>query len=471
MFVRHHDLTISKEDPFASCQLGRRKYADVLTQIVDEPGAGFVLAINNEWGTGKTTFVKMWQQQLQNSGFTTLYFNAWENDFERNPLAAIMSELKILRQRNNEKTFKSLLKKGAILTKNILPALAKGVANRYIDSDELVEGVVSSAEAATELLENEIEEYATRKQGLLDFRTDLERFLATNKGDKPLIFIIDELDRCRPNYAVEVLEHMKHFFTVNGIIFVLSIDKVQLGHAVRGVYGSEQLNADEYLRRFIDLEYSIPQPELNDFVPYLYRYYNFDRFFKSKERQMYPNARQNSEALISLAIGLFREGKPTLRQQEKIFAHARLALKTVSYHNFFFPYVFIFLVYLRVMDNGLYRSIIVKKIALQDLADRFGSVINLLELDDNYRRNFLYMQAQLVHLYNNYLHKYSATELVVVDESGKAVSSIIETRLYDSKKQNLFVEVLHSIGLDSDQKHVSLEDLLKKIDLLEPVIT
>ncbi|MCF0051638.1 KAP family NTPase [Dyadobacter sp. LJ53] len=471
MFIRHNDLVISKDDPFASCQLGRKKYADILTQIVDEPGNGFVLAINNEWGTGKTTFVKMWQQQLQNNGFTTLYFNAWENDFERNPLAAIMSELKVLRAKKNEEIYRSLLEKGAKLTKHILPAAAKALVKQYVNIDEIVDAVVSSTEAAAEILENEIDEYAARKKSLLDFRADLEKFLETTKGEKPVIFIIDELDRCRPNYAVEVLEHMKHFFAVNGIIFVLSIDKVQLGHAIRGVYGSEQLNADEYLRRFIDLEYSIPEPDTKQFVHYLFQYFAFDQFFKSNQRLRYSEASDEREAFLTFAVTLFEKGKPTLRQQEKMFAHARISLKSFSYGNYLFPSVFLFLIFLRILNNDLYQKVNKKEIKLQDLSDRFSQIFGIGDISEYKVRGFLYVQAQLLNMYNNYIFGHYAKHLVIRNNDGEVEALTVRSELDKSENNILFTEMIFALDSDSDKKSTSLEHLLLKIELLNPVIT
>src|ERR1035437_7419296 len=114
MKLNHHDLIIDPDHPFANCKLGREKYATILTSIVGSYADGFVLAINNEWGTGKTTFVKMWQQQLMNDGFKTLYFNAWENDFENGALTALMSELSTLQGKETKTLFKKVLEKGAV---------------------------------------------------------------------------------------------------------------------------------------------------------------------------------------------------------------------------------------------------------------------------------------------------------------------------------------------------------------------
>ncbi len=122
MKIKHTEIKIDPVNPFANCKLDRKQYVSILFDIVNTYAEGFVLAINNEWGTGKTTFVKMWQQDLENNGFKTIYFNAWENDFNKNPLVALMSELKMLTKKN-DKLFKSAIEKGAVLAKNVLPPM------------------------------------------------------------------------------------------------------------------------------------------------------------------------------------------------------------------------------------------------------------------------------------------------------------------------------------------------------------
>src|SRR3989339_2266062 len=108
MKAKHYDIEIDDPKvPFKNCKLGREQYANVLTNVVQTYADGFVLALNNEWGTGKTTFVKMWQQQLKNEGFKTLYFNAWENDFEKDILITLISEPEDLKEEKTTKAFKT----------------------------------------------------------------------------------------------------------------------------------------------------------------------------------------------------------------------------------------------------------------------------------------------------------------------------------------------------------------------------
>lgn len=320
MKIKHHEIEISQENPFANCKLAREPYARVLSDIVNTYADGFVLAINNEWGTGKTTFVKMWQQQLKNDGFQTIYFNAWENDFDSNSLVALMSELETLTNAKNKKVFKSVVEKGAVLVKNIAPALAKSLIKKYVvDIDEIaVDAIENATKASTEILEEEIKEYSSKKKTIVEFRMELEKFVKQADNTKPLIFIIDELDRCRPTYAVEVLEQIKHFFSVSGIVFVLSIDKNHLASAVKGFYGSEQIDSNEYLRRFIDLEYSIPIPQTKLFNEYLFGYYQFNDFFSSDERRKFPELRDDGQLLLKIADILFTKTNATLRQQESV---------------------------------------------------------------------------------------------------------------------------------------------------------
>jgi predicted KAP-like P-loop ATPase len=283
MKIKHKELEIPEDNPFANCKLERKPFARVLTDIVTSYADGFVLAINNEWGAGKTTFVKMWKQQLKNEGFQTIYFNAWENDFDSNPLVALMSELETLTNAKNKEVFKSVVEKAGIIINNVAPAITKALIKKYVvNIDDISADIIeNAAKASTEILAEEIKEYTSKKKTIIDFRKALEKFVAKGENDKPLIFIVDELDRCRPTYAVEVLEQIKHFFAVPGIVFVLSIDKTQLANAVNGFYGSERIDSNEYLRRFIDLEYSIPIPKPDLVINYLYDYYQIDNFFLS----------------------------------------------------------------------------------------------------------------------------------------------------------------------------------------------
>ena len=179
MKIKNHEIVPNLDHPFGECKLGREPYAKVLTDIVSTYADGFVLAINNEWGSGKTTFVKMWQQHLEKNEFQTIYFNAWENDFDSNPLIALMSELETLTNESNKTAFKSVVEKGAVLVKNIAPALAKSLIKKYVvDLDDIsLDTIENATKASTEILEEEIKAYTSKKKTIVEFRKALENFV------------------------------------------------------------------------------------------------------------------------------------------------------------------------------------------------------------------------------------------------------------------------------------------------------
>ncbi len=448
MNIKHQDSVISKkEKPFEECQLDREKYALVLTDIVKSYSEGFVLSINNPWGTGKTTFVKMWQQHLENQGFKTIYFNAWENDFESNPLVAIMSELQTLI--NGDEDGNNLLEKAAILTKNLVPAVVNAVSKKYI-GETLADLLVDATKEAVEIFKSEIETYTNKKKTIKEFKVELEKFIKANSDQKPLVFIIDELDRCRPDYAVELLEKIKHLFSIPGIIFVLSIDKDHLSSSIKGFYGSEQINTDEYLRRFIDLEYSIPSPSaegLKKFVRYLYEYHSFQTFFSSGEKD-------NSNLFLSMAESLFEKPGTTLRQQEKIFALARVTINSFQNDRCLFPGPLFFLIYLKIKKSDLFNKIEQNKLSLQELSDAFGELFRNSTGSNSSSINPLYFEAQLLMLYNNNLRK------MLFDDMKSNIKSKLENQFYTLAKQ---------LELNKYYSHLSLRDLMNKINLLEQI--
>lgn len=175
MHIKHNDLAIPKGNPFDNCKLKRKQYAQILTNVVQSYAEGFVLAINNEWGTGKTTFVKMWRQQLEDQKFSTLYFNAWENDYADDVLVALLAELEELKVQESEAKFNSVLEKAAPLAKKLLPSIAKVLAKKYVGEEFIQELINGTIEVGAEEMTNAIESFTKRKKSVQEFRESLEK--------------------------------------------------------------------------------------------------------------------------------------------------------------------------------------------------------------------------------------------------------------------------------------------------------
>ena len=473
MKIKHKELLPDENQPFLHCKLDRQKYAGVLTSIIQNYAEGFVLALNGEWGTGKTTFVRMWQAKLKKENFKTIYFNAWENDFENEPLTALLGELKKLVDNQND-SYKSLLKKGVIITKNILPALAKGVISKYMDAGITLDVLEKSIDAATDILDKEVEEYVNKKQGLVDFKHELEKYIEANNDGKPVVFIIDELDRCRPDYAVEVLEKVKHFFSVKGIIFVLSIDKVQLGNSIQGYYGSQNINTEEYLRRFIDLEYKLPEPNTKAFCDYLYNYYQFNEFFDIGERTQYTVFRGEGERFKNFTSKLFEKYNYTLRQQEKIFAHSRIVLRTFHNDNYVFPHLFFLLIHLKERETEFYNKLKAVEFSVQGLVSDYEKIYSTIlydEIENDYSKEFISIESLLVSFYNNTLlrsGKRSMKNYDLVTTNGNKTELSFETTINNGQFRDIVLSFILNVQ-NSEYFGFDLKVLLSKIDLIENI--
>ncbi|HLP47750.1 MAG TPA: P-loop NTPase fold protein, partial [Candidatus Kapabacteria bacterium] len=130
MLKKHEGIIIPETDPFSNDKLNRKAIIENLTRLITNLHQPFVISINSPWGTGKTVFIKMWEQYLKNENFATLYFNAWENDFSSEPLISLLSEIKDQLVKGNDNdalktTANNLLKKGRKILKHSLPFVLK----------------------------------------------------------------------------------------------------------------------------------------------------------------------------------------------------------------------------------------------------------------------------------------------------------------------------------------------------------
>ncbi len=269
-------IEIPDDNPFRNDVLRRKDNIEILTKFITSFEQSIVLCIDGGWGQGKTTFIRMWEKYLHQHSIPTIYFNAWESDYTDDALIALIGEINIAVEKlpeKEQKKVKIFIEKiygfAANFIKATAPTLAnlgiKAVSGGLTNSDELTKTLSSLSES---LVQEHIRQYKQSRKTLGNFKealSELARSYANGNKDTPLVIFIDELDRCRPNFAIEVLEKAKHLFNVDNIIFVLATDKSQLAHSIRAVYG-QGLDVNGYLRRFIDFDYLLPIPNKNKFI-------------------------------------------------------------------------------------------------------------------------------------------------------------------------------------------------------------
>lgn len=243
-------------------KLNRGPIIQNLTEVIEqlELERGIVVGIDASWGKGKTTFINLWEKYLNENKsdiYSIIKFNAWDRDDSGNPLLSLIIELEELLSEETREEIYGFTKE---LLKGIIPNLIERATCGGIKADDLNILLNAHDTLKCDLIEQE----KTR----IELKNKLKDSISKLGEGKKIIFFIDELDRCRPLYAIELLETIKHLFNVKNCIFILAWDKVQLSESIKTVYGTG-MDSSGYLRRFIDLDYQLPEPSKENYIKYL----------------------------------------------------------------------------------------------------------------------------------------------------------------------------------------------------------
>lgn len=219
------------------------------------------MIIDGDWGTGKSEFchklIKKFEDEHSND-YQIIYIDAFKADHADNPLMTIIAEIMTLIPDAEQK--EGFLKKALPVirygTKAIFKAGVSHIMRQNADdiADEYEKEIQDAANTAidatvTALLKDHEESEKNLKA--------LQSLLEEQAKDKPIIIFIDELDRCRPDFSVHMLEVIKHTFNVKNVKFVLVTNTTQLKAAINHAYGSS-INASRYLDKFIKFTIALP---------------------------------------------------------------------------------------------------------------------------------------------------------------------------------------------------------------------
>jgi hypothetical protein len=353
-------LEIPDDDPFKNDVLNRETAIHTLTSLVENLSGPFVLAIDSPWGTGKTTFIRMWQAHLKLNEYICIYFNSWESDFASDPLIVFLGEIENFVKVSDLSTaefneiFEKTKKIASGVVKRALPVTSKILTAGLLDMDDFSEKALS--ELSSDLVKDAIDEYQAlshlNKKFHVSLTSAVEKLKASKGSKDKIIIFVDEIDRCRPTYAIELLERIKHLFNVPNVIFVLSLDKNQLNTSLSVVYGHE-INAEEYLRRFIDLEFSLPKANTTQFTKYLYQKFDFQSFFLNRQ-----DGSSEERILVELFSELSDLFDLSLRTREHCFTRIRVGMMTTPSDYYFHPVLIVILVILKAAKPSIYQKFV-----------------------------------------------------------------------------------------------------------------
>lgn len=266
------NLTLNFE---STDRLGLKPFCERMENFLlvehDYVDGSLVLGLNAGFGAGKTTFLKMWESDLRSrreqGKFVPmpLVLNAWESDYCGDPLLAILANLiEALDEWNGDENQaeKSALKEAAKDMAWFALGLGNGVAAKFTGIDAVKAGDFAEGKKKSRkpVRPDIIEIYHQRSESLKILKMKLA---AAFGGEMPKILVfVDELDRCRPDYAVSYLETIKHVFDVRGMVFVLAIDYGHLANSAKALFGQD-LVFEEYFRKFCHRVFQLPEPTEN----------------------------------------------------------------------------------------------------------------------------------------------------------------------------------------------------------------
>lgn len=243
---------------------GRKEIGQRLSDLIENIDDPMVIALDGGWGEGKTVFLKCWVgEHLKRDSNTTrtVYFDAFKHDFLDDPLIGLTGEISDRIAQDSTKTATKIWDKA----RRVAPSLARGAfrAGVAIATAGIVQRADDLVDAAAESVGQDIagsaEKFWQAHQGRVEametFRTALVDLTEPDQKGSPtrkLVLVVDELDRCRPDYALSMLEIIKHFFNVPGVHFVLGTSLTALENSVRARYG-DGIDAGRYLQKFVSV--------------------------------------------------------------------------------------------------------------------------------------------------------------------------------------------------------------------------
>lgn len=266
-------------------RIGNQEYLSSIIRLLSSIDDNEVICIDGNWGVGKTFLVKqliylivhcnednneqfkivesekdILTKLFQNN--LVFYYNAWENDDHSNVLESLIYNLLNDYPKYKNEITNNLNKEEAL--KEILNIVTKIVSSKLFNVDlssDKIDKIKTFKDISDEI--NTTEEKKELFKKLLDKILD----------NKRMILVIDELDRCNPNYATKILEVIKHFYNLTNITVIVVSNNNELQNTIKQQYG-QNFNAYNYLNRFFDYTFTIDNNRSIDYSKIFLKFKN-----------------------------------------------------------------------------------------------------------------------------------------------------------------------------------------------------
>ena len=472
--IQPTEIEVPPHDPFKNDCLGRKEPAVILTQIVGSIHGPCVLAVDAAWGTGKTTFLRIWSQHLRNEGFSVVEFNAWETDYSGDPFVALSTELTKEFQEHTDEQIAiqatELAKAAKEVIARAVPAAIRVATGGVLDIDPILALRKETDQSSTLYAKDRLSEYLQAQKSVEDFRHILQKMaetLSESSDSRPLVVFIDELDRCRPSYATELLEMAKHLFTVDHIVFVLGVNRSELAHSIKALYGSS-FDADGYLRRFFDVDFRLPDPRRDKFLDVLLHSMQINDYFS--DNTIGQTAKKKVE--YYLLRDFFSAPELSLRRIAQSIHRLGLVFASLGDQPPSFAMTAVVALVLRTIDAELYHQFRRREISDLDVIDKVFDHPGITDLKD--KDEGCLFEATIIMAW----HEMSGTHIVDSSQiktpllqrhrdiisDGNADDASSDPNIMRSMHIDYWVKEFHRIALNGYR--VAFPECVRRIELL-----
>lgn len=317
------DINFDTRDEF-----NRKPFAEHLINLIKSDNDLFPLAINGDWGTGKTEFCNKSVKLINRKYSDRLiagYLNAFAEDPYDDPLASIISILytTFITDEFRPESIKTI-------TKIILATSAQSAIETI--SPTLANVTKNIPKIAQKLNKESIQSKFEHRANINNYLKELTSLISRIAGNKQFILFIDELDRCRPDFALHLLEITKHVFDTPHLKIIFILNKTQFIEAIKIRYSNNEDIARKYLEKFFKFQIKIPEFVRNNVT-------NTSIFASSKyfeillsqtgviNNELFAGKNQaHTQSIVRLWDSLIEHHKISLRDVEKLIRYLQMYL-------------------------------------------------------------------------------------------------------------------------------------------------
>ena len=460
--VRHHCLTSTICAFHLGFGLARQDIAIRLTNLAATQEPPLSISLHGQWGIGKTFLLRRWQKTLELDGYQAIYFNAWEDDFCDDPLLAMIGHLAGHFEENRFKELARTVAEIALpLIKENLLGVLKATTGVTIKLDQQEQGGKTPLDAY-------LEQRATKDQ-LKSQLAQLSEEVARGTGH-PLVFIVDELDRCRPTFAIELLEKVKHIFDVPHIVFVFGLNRDELTKSLSSVYGD--INTDVYLRRFFDFEFNIPEADSQGFALHLMDKFQLSQVFQSLSAEARNNVHvYDFESYVTFCPKLWSALSLSLRDIDYGIRLLALLTKNIPVGTSTNPLILGILIGMKFKKPEFYHSLAAGNFLTNEIMNYIDGELRRDRIDNDLSNfldraeGFLYC-ADSASTNRRNLGEAALTELQIVEGGSSGNSFSVISRRAQSADQRQLDQIRQAIN-DGRQLYIDAKKLGESVTLID----